>query len=275
MNSWMFSNKELNFSTTMNLAAVPQKDDVTTQEFDEMLKETLDIRTSEVVRAKLEVEGDSFSFWRYRKGVNGRNAVLFVKVIKQWSLSSGGPSSFDIWDKQKPRFIKENQVGTKFLGLFLYGAICNASIAQSLFRSFEELAVPVSDSSSPFLKVFAKHDWGDTELETVPRLNAQFAEESTGRWSNHTPEVLPKVTSPTSSSVREKVLGDDQEWDWGEDHSSPSFCKSDTNGKLNSWTLQANELLPTDFCPLLTTGWPVGDASPVVERFLGVSCNIV
>jgi len=133
----------------------------------QMFEKRLDIQALKIPSPKLKIEGQTFPFRRYGQSINGRNAILFVKVVKKGRLSFRGPSQSNIRNEQKARFIEEDQMGPTSVGVFLYGANGIASNERPLPRFSVKLAALASDNSIPSPRGVSTHGWGDIERRTA------------------------------------------------------------------------------------------------------------
>ena len=134
-----------------------------------MFEKSVDIQAREIPGPKLKVEGQTPSFRRYGQRIDGRNTILFVKMVKKGRLSLRGPSASNVRNEQEARFIQEDQMGPTSVGVFLYGAIDTASNERSLLRFSVKLAALASGSSIPSLRAVSTHGWDDIERRTVGR----------------------------------------------------------------------------------------------------------
>src|SRR5208337_4966740 len=135
----------------------------------QMLEKCVDIPTREIPSSKLEVESQTPPFRRYGQRIDGRNTILFVKVVREGRLSLRGPGASNVRNEQEARFIEEGQMGSTSSGVFFYGANDPASHARSLLRFSVKLAALASDSSTPGARGASTRGSDDIEHRTVGR----------------------------------------------------------------------------------------------------------
>ena len=133
----------------------------------QMFEESVDIQARKISSSKLKIQGQMSPFRRYGQSIDGRNTILFVKVVKKGGLPFRGPGPRNVRNEQKARFIKEDQMGPTSVGVFLYGANGTDSHERSLPRLFVKLVAPASDSSTPSLRGVSTRGWDDIERRTV------------------------------------------------------------------------------------------------------------
>ena len=127
MNPGVAKEQGLDLVVLVDRSPVPQKDNGASEMSKEVSKETKHLQACEVFGVELDIQGHSPSFGRYGKGIDGRDTILPVEMVRQGCVALGCPGPFEIRDKQEATFIEENQMGPKFLGFFLSGAICSSS----------------------------------------------------------------------------------------------------------------------------------------------------
>jgi hypothetical protein len=241
----------------------------------QMLEKSVDIQAREIPSPKLKVEGQTPPFRRYGQRIDGRNTILFVKVVKKRRLSLRRPSPSNVRNEQEARFIQEDQMGPTSVGVFLYGANDTASNERSLLRFSVKLAVLASDSSTPSLRGASTRGWDDIERRTVGR----------SLW-------LPGLRSISRSDIRPpeghlKAPGQAVFFDlgsaWEDVRASAgasvleplSLGRPEATGTRNSQKHSKRVLWPADSCPLWTNGRPAGAAFPTALGFHGVSCPLL
>ncbi len=87
---------------------------------------------------------------------------MSVAVADNRRFSSWPPSSTTGGNKHEPALIQEHQMGAKFLGFFLYEAICNVSNVQSLHPPVVWPVVLEPDMTSGCAAKRATHGSDDT-----------------------------------------------------------------------------------------------------------------
>jgi len=273
--SRMTKKKLLDFFPSVDGSPIPQQNHRPPEMFEQAFKESTDIQTCEIACAKPKIKGQAPSFGGHRKTTEGRNSVLLIEMVKERGLPLGCPGTSDIRNKQKPGFIEEDQMGPKSFGFFLYGASGNASNGQSLLRSFAMLDARVSDNSIPSLIEASRRGRGDIEPQTPGRSLWLSGSKSIGLSDNRRPGDPSGATLPIGSSGTWTAWEDAQGWAWGAALRNPSLDMFETSETPSLQMHLRPVPLPTDFCPLLTAGWPAGVAFPTAARFHRVSCIIV
>jgi hypothetical protein len=271
----MTKKKLLDFLPAVDGSSIPQQNHWTPEVFEQAFKESPDIQTVEIAGAKSKIKGQTPFFRRHRESTDRRNSVLLIKMVKKGSLAFGRPGTGDVGNKQKSGFIKENQMGPKSFGFFLYEASGNASNGQFLLRPFAMLGARVSDNSIPCLPGASRRGKDDIEPRTLGRSLWLPALGSIGLSDNRRPGVPSEAPLPIGSSETSTAWVDVPEWVGGEVHVNPSLGMSGTSETPSLPMHLRPVLLPTDFCPLLTAGWPAGAAFPTAVRFHRVSCIVL
>jgi len=273
--SRMTEKKLLNLLPPMDGSSVPQQNHWPPEVFEQALKETPNIQTCEIACAKPEIKGQTSSFRGQRETIEGRNSVLLIEVIKERGLPFGCPGTGDVGDKQEPGFIEEDQMGPNSFGLFLYGASGTASNGQFLLRSSAMLDARVSDNSIPGWPEASRCGKGDIEPQTPRRSLCRCVLRSIGLSDNPQFEDPLGATLPADSSETWIAWEDDLGWAWGVALWNLLLDMSATSETLSLQMHLRPVPLPTDFCPLLTAGWPAGAAFPTAVRFHRVSCIVL
>jgi hypothetical protein len=241
----------------------------------QMFEESVDIQSRKIPSAKLKVQGQTFPFWGYGQSIDGRNTILFVKVVQKGGLPFRGPGPRNVRNEQKARFIKEDQMGPTSVGVFLYGANGTASNERSLPRLFVKLVAPASDSSTPSLRGVSTRGWDDSERRIV----------GGSLW----PPALRSISRSDTRQPEDRLRGPGQDaffelWSAWEDGLAsvgalalqPLFLgRSEAIGIPNSPKHSKPVLWLAGSCLLSTNGWPAGAAFPVALGFHGVSCPLL
>jgi hypothetical protein len=223
----------------------------------QMFEESVDIQPRKILSSKLKVQGQTFPFRRYGQSIDGRNTILFVKVVKKGVLPFRGPRPRNVRNKQKARFIKEDQMGPTSVGVFLYGTSGTASNQRSLPRLFVKLFAPASDSSTPSLRGVSTRGWDDIERRTGGRSLWLPGLRSINRSDTRQPEGhlggLGQDGFFELSSVWEDGLAS-----VGALNLEPlSFDRHEAIGILNSLKHSKPVLWLAGFCPPWTNGSPL------------------
>jgi hypothetical protein len=271
LESWMVSDPLLDLAAAMDCSPIPQQDHGSPKVPEQVLKERSDIQSREIARAKLKVKGQPSSLGRDRQGADRRDPVLFVEIVHQGCFAFWGPGAGHVGDEQEARFIEEEQMGAKLVGVFLYAARGTVSTARSPLRPVAGPDAPVSGNSTPCLEVTARHGWGGTECETAGRSIGRSVSRSTDRCDGQKPGGPLKEALPAVASESWTTWADGRGSVWVAARRAPSFCRRCTIGRPNSWRRLRPAPRPTGVFRLSTTGWPVGVAVPVVAGSRGVS----
>ena len=137
-------------SPLMDGAAVPKKDQMSAQMFEQLPEKPSHVRVTDIfVGMESGIQDKVLSFDRNTDGRDGRNLGPAASGGKNRSFSPGRPSFLNAGDQKKTALIEENEMGSKFFGFFLYGATDSVSSARFRPRFFPWLFFPVSGSSSP------------------------------------------------------------------------------------------------------------------------------
>lgn len=268
----MVKNKLFDLFPPVYRASIPQQDHRPSKMLEQERKKGPDIEAVNITGAIPDIQGNSLSFWGYRKGADGRYPVLFVEMVKEGRLTLRPPGASDRGNEQEAAFIKKDQMGPTFFRVFLYGASDTASSGRLPFRPAGGRDAPVSDSSTPGFPGASRHGMDDTECRIVGRSLRPHAVMSINPSDNPRPEGLSEAPSRACPSAPRSAWADGQEWVGAATPPTPFLDMTDTIGTPNSLKSLRHVPPPTDFCPLLTAGSPVGAAFPAVVRFLEVSC---
>lgn len=259
----------------VNRSSIPQQEDMAFEMFENARRKTGHIQTVKIFSAQAEIERQTFLLRGNRKGADGGNPILFVEMIEKRRFASGRPGAGNIRNEQKAGFVDKNQVRAKAFSVFLYAASDNFSNERFPLRFFVKRGAPAFDSSSPSRPGSAKHDRDDSKFQSFARLFWPPALRSKDRFDSRRPAGLSKGHLSTVVSAVCQASAAGRELVWVVSHPSRLSDTPVTSEKRNLPMNPEHEPLPADFCPLLTTVRPAGDASPAVERFLVVSCSIV
>jgi|OpeIllAssembly_1097287.scaffolds.fasta_scaffold430976_2 hypothetical protein len=237
----------------------------------QMFEESVDIQSRKIPSSKLKVQGQTFPFRRYGQSIDGRNTILFVKVVEKGSLPFRGPSPSNVRNEQKARFIKKDQMGPTSVGVFLYEANGTVSNERSLPRLFVKHVAPASDSSTPSLRGVSIRDWDDSERRTVGGSPLPRGLKSIYR--SDTPQPEGRSGGPGQDAFFELRSA----WEGGLGSvgaltlQPPFLDRSEAIEIPNSLKHSKPVLWLAGSCPLWTNEWPACAAFPVALGFHGVS----
>jgi len=272
MNSWMSKEKLLDFIAPVNGSPIPQQHHRSPEMLEQLFKEGADIQTRKITRPKSEIESQMLPLRGHRQSTDGRNPVLFVNVIEDRGLSFWSPGAAYVGNKQEAGLIEEDQMGPKSFGVFLYGATDTVSNGRPLSRSFVKPDAPVFGNSIPSPEAGARHDWDDTESQSVSGRSGRSASTSKGLSGIPRPGDLLEATPLTSPSRLAEVWEDAQESPSNEGPWSPLSGMPDTSERQSFLMRPPNVLQPKGSpCPLSAGRWHVDGASPVPLGIHGVS----
>ncbi len=272
MESWMGFEPLLDFPTAMDRSPIPQQDHGPPKMPDQVLKEGPNVQACEIVGAQLKIEGQPSSSGRHGQSTDRRDPVLLVEIVNERRFPFGGPGAGHVGDEQEARFIEEDQMGPKSFGVFLYAASGTASNAQSLLRPVAGPDAPVSDSSIRGLPGVSRRGRDGRPRRNAFGSSGRRVLRSTDPSDTRPPGSPSGATWPVASAATWRAWAGGPEWVAAAVPVDPSCGRSDTIGTPNSRKHSRHVLRPTDSCPPLAAGWPVGAAAPVAGRFPGVSC---
>ena len=106
----------------VNLAVVPEQNDLAAQMSEKVAQESADFRTTDVYPMEVKVEGDPMALGTDRQGGNQRHLAMLIAVSGDRGLSPGRPRAANGSDQQEARFVKEDKVGAQVQSpLFMRG----------------------------------------------------------------------------------------------------------------------------------------------------------
>ena len=267
----MFKNVLLNLFPSVNSASVPQENNRSPKMMKQVFEERVDIQSCKIPGSKLKIQGQTFPFWRYGQSIDGRNTILFVKVVEKGSLPFRRPSPSNVRNEQKTRFIKEDQMGPKSVGVFLYAANGISSNERSLPRLFVKHAALASDSSTPSLQGVSTRGWDDSERRTVGGSPWPPGLKSINRSDTPQPEGRLKGVGQDGLFELWSASEDGQAWVEALTLQPPSLDRPEAIGIPNSLKHLKPVLWLAGSCPPWTNEWPAGAAFPVALGFHEVS----
>ena len=238
-------------------------------------EESADIQAGDIPSPQLKVEGPTPPFRRYGQSTDGRDTILFVKMVIKGRLPFGRPSPRDVRNEQEARFIEEDQMGPKSVGVFLYGANGTVSNEQSLPRFFVTLVVPVSGSSTPTRQGASRRDWDGMERQTLGQSSGLPGLGSTNRFDTQKPEGHSRALGQDDVFGFRSALEDGRASDEALflEHLFPG--RPEATGTLNSQKPSKLVRWLAGSSPLWTNGWPADAAFPAALAFHGVACSPV
>ncbi len=214
MQSWSFVKERSDGMMAVDRSPIPQQHNRSPQVPEEILQKELDISMFEAARAELHVKSGVTPTWRDADGPKGRDSVLLEPMVEVRCLASWCPGAPYIWDEQKSTFIHEYEMGAKFCGFFLFGAIPAVPSAEWLVRPFGVHGVRVFDSSTRCSATVARHGSGDSSHGNVSRSLWLYALRSRDRLNIPLQWDLSADTLRASLSVLSRGGVDAPGWVW-------------------------------------------------------------
>ena len=258
----------------MRPAAIPQKDHMAAQMFEQLPQESDDLKGADVfIAVKSRVEREALSSGRYAKGRDGRNLGPVSGATQNWSLSPGSPCPGNIRDQEESTLVEERQMGSKFFGFFLYAASRNVSTSRWPLRFFPEPSFRAFGSSSPNHLEFATNDSSDSRSQSAVRSPLLHGAASTDR-SNSRNSALPSTACASMSVFRDcSILGAGRERAWPSSPTCPSCETSRAIKRRSPENNQSWRLPPKGSVPFLAVRRRVAAALRAVPDFHGVACG--
>ena len=273
VNSGVAAQEGLNQFGAVNLAAIPQQHNVTSQMPGQSLQEASDLKGADIfIGMETNIERQMLSFGRNRDCGDGRDFRPVARHAHDRRLPSGRPGFSDIGNQKEAAFVEKDKRCAKPLSVFLYAATPAVSTVGWLSRLSPELVSPASDSSSPSLGVAARYGLDGKAHETFSESLGQCVSASTNPWNAPTPEALGPEPLPVGAfdwSLTGLVAPD---WDANANRANRVSGKTPSSASQNCDGRLLDEPQPTDWSGFLADGEPAGGASPTVAGILLVSC---
>lgn len=141
--------KGLHFSPPVNGATIPEEEDKAAKMLKHIPEKEPNLRPGDVGHVERDEQAHSLALRRNRDRGDRGNPVAFVAVPVDGSIARGRPCLADVGNEHEPAFIKEHEMGPKFLRFFLYAAMSSFSSARWRLRLAGWRDAPVSASSIP------------------------------------------------------------------------------------------------------------------------------
>jgi len=273
MESIGLAKESLDLFILVDLAPVPDEDNVAGQVAQQMLQESNDAQSGKVLLdVKSEIEPQALAAGRNRKTPDDRDLVPAVAVPQYRSLPHGGPGLTNVGDEQEAAFVEKRQVGPESLGFFLCAAKYNASKTQSPCRFSGWPGVPASGNSTGTVSAAISRRLPESSgPRDAFRSAGKSASMSTARWCGLPPERPSPATAGYSPSVsRTNGKG------------VPNGCceaRVDLFSCASASIVSPNSRMPSISAPQNDTvfqiaawQWRDGDVVPVVVAYHGASC---
>lgn len=185
----------------VNRASVPEKDNLSSKVSEQMTQESNRLFGLNVfIGMEADVKPKPSSLRRNADSGDGRDFRPVSSRAKNRGFAFRRPRFDNSRDEQESAFVKEDQMGSKPLGLFLYAARPDVSSSESRLLVFPWPAWSASDSSSPgFASNTRGWNWNNG-YGNVSGLPRQSAAVSRPGLKNLLPEDLWRESVSTSVS---------------------------------------------------------------------------
>lgn len=260
--------------TPMNLPAIPQQDEWSTQMAEQLAEERDDFGTGDVAHVEIKVQPEAVASRGHGQGRDDRDLLMPITMPKGRSVPDGRPGLAHVGNWKKSAFVEEREMRAPARGVFLTWAIRSASIGRWPPRRAGEHAVQASANSTADRAARApRRRPGCSGRRIACGLLHRCAGESTARWCTrprrrHGAAAPSAVPAAWRTSDRD-VLGSDE-------RAALSACPSGTlvpSGRPNS-TMPRPTARPHDTASRPAGGrLPGAAASPTARPSLMVSCR--
>lgn len=253
LDSWIASKEFLGELGLMERAAVPEKDERSSEVAREVPEELPDLFAPKVlVGVKACVEAKPLSLRRDRDGGDGRDFAPASCDNEGGRFSFDRPGPLEVGNEREPALIQEDQAGPKPFGLFLYAAKRGASSVGSLAPAAPWPVSAASDSSSPGPPLDSRGSRYNNLPGSFSGRPGRYASGSKGPSSNRLPGALSPRRAPRPFSAPLTKAGGVPDAAW---ILSPTA--------LSSGRLDANAPRSLTMRPLL--GLPSGKCGPALR----------
>lgn len=274
MKSLGLTKERLDLFALMDLAAIPDENNVAGQVAQQVLQESNDSQPLDILfEMKPEIESQVLTVGRDCKTPDNRDLVPAVTVPQYRSLPHGGPGLTDVGDEQEAAFVEKCQVGLEPSGFFLYVARYNVSNEQSPCRFFGWLGAPASEGSNEALsEASSKRPPGNSGLRDVSRSIGRCVLESITPWHSLPPAVPSPTAAGSSLSAFGTIARDALESVGPEVLSVLVADELAANGPPNSARRRERWLRLGNFDRAAAWQWPAAGDAPIDEGRQEVSC---
>lgn len=274
MKSLGFAKESLDLFTLVDLAAVPDEDNVAGQVAQQMLQESNDPQSRKVLlEVKSEIEPQALAVGRNRKSPDDRNLVPAVAVPQYRSLPHGGPGLTNVGNEQEAAFVEKRQVGPESSSFFLYVARYNVSKTQSPCRFSGWPGVPVSGNSTGTpCAVISRRPPESSGPRDAFRSVGKSASTSIALWYGLPPEHPAPTTAVYSLSVS-RINGKGVPNGCCEARLDLFSCASAAIVSQNLRTPSISAPQSDTVCRIAAWQWRDGAVAPVAVACHGVSCS--
>jgi len=239
-----------------------------------LAKEVGDITGMEVVLLETNIEAHPFSVCGHRKGGQGGDAVVLVAVPDNRHVSPQAPRAAPGRNEQEPALIQEDEVGAKFLSLFLYAATCTASSERWLPRRAGWPGAREPGNSTWPHAGSSTHGRDGTGHRILCGSPQRCASASTSRWGSHTPTPRPGESPTGVPEASAQASSDGRAPVWVPDR--PARAGGRPSSRPTRWKRRRRVGVPlrTLSTRVRTARRPCGGGAPTFSAFRMVSCNI-
>jgi len=271
MDAWMARQECLHVTSAMNGVLVPQHDDRSRHDAQQMLQKTDHTIAGHRLQARLAVQLHLASCRAHTDGPDQVHALVMLDACANGRrLPTRCPGALERRNQRKAAFIQENQGRAPLMPLFLSAARRNASNGQSPHRRAAALVAVGAGSSSPVAATGTTCHWHDSGSETTPRSGERCGPGSNNLLYNpqrrrHVSELLP------SDATGRPTTG------WGDPAPAhaPCACAGGTpaaNGIHSALSRPPAEPLALDLARYAAAAKRAAAAEPVVQSFRRVAC---
>ncbi len=197
-------------------AAVPEQHHRPPQMVKQVPQEFNDLNSGDVLAMETEVKTQALPRGGYRKGGDCGNPIPPVAVSEDRGLPDWRPSLTDVRDEEKPAFVEEGEMGTKFSGFFLYPTTRVSSSGRWPSRPAAWRGAPASAMSIRNSPSTARYDPGGSEFRNACGSAWKCAAVSTNPLYIQPPEVLVSAAASACASVVAPTAADGQKPAWPE-----------------------------------------------------------
>lgn len=192
----------------MDTASIPDEEHMPAQMTQQMSQVGDDLCTGDVIGMETDIKSETSAIRRDGETSDGRYLIVPIAIAQDRCATRRGPGSTNVRDEQEPTFVQESQMGSKFSGFFLYGAMFGFSSGRWLFRLFAERGGPVFDNSNPDCDAKASiRPLVCNGFRNGSESIARYALKSIAQW-NIQPPLLLAATFSSASLCDERLTGE-------------------------------------------------------------------
>jgi len=271
--AWGVLQKNFDVFSFVDLTIVPNHDHVPAEVTHKMLQVMNDFGSRDVVCVETNIKSQPLSTGGHGEAANNRDLVTPIAVAENGCTTGRSPGSTNVRYEQEPAFVEKCQMGPKFLGFFLYGAMFAPSSGRWLPRLFATPVFPASGNSTPDrCAIISTRLHVCSELRSLSESDGPLASKSIGRWNVQRLLLLAAAVAPIFLFGGFPTKTGVPTWLGSECLADLSCDSSDTTARQNSTRLSTLRLRRDKFAPreaLLSLDTAV---SPTDRDFHEVSC---